>query len=254
MQPLDSQFLSIALLPNPVIVFNSIDSTNEYLLTHLADLPKGSLCLAEEQTAGRGRRGRAWKSPFGGQIIMSLYWTFDPGKSIEGMSSVIGLAITDSLKQAGATGVAVKWPNDILLNGRKLAGILVEISNHKNGLLNAVIGIGINLSLGENPPIDQAWAELKEVLPNLNRNQLIVNITKNLHRYLIEFEQQGISENLRQQWFMSDYYLNQPVNIISAQQTVSGIERGIDEKGYVLIETSGGLLKFNGGEVSLRKR
>ena len=126
---LNPQAISTALSPYSVHYHRTISSTNEFITNHINQLKKGDLCLAEYQTAGRGRRGRQWLSPFAGQLIFSFYWTIDPKKVLDGLSLVIGLAIAEALN------VKVKWPNDILLSGRKLGGILVEIINHKNCLL-----------------------------------------------------------------------------------------------------------------------
>ncbi|PJG85806.1 bifunctional biotin operon repressor/biotin--[acetyl-CoA-carboxylase] ligase [Conservatibacter flavescens] len=252
MQALNSQYLSTALSPYNLFIFEKIDSTNQYLLDNIATLKKGDICLAEQQTAGRGRRGRPWQSPFGSQIIMSLYWQWDPKKSLEGLSTIVGLAIVETLRKAGAW-VEVKWPNDILLNKRKLAGILVEIANHKNNAINLVIGVGLNLALPtDNTPIDQAWANLNEAIPNYDRNKLTVQLIQNIYHYLAIFEQEGISPAIQQEWIHADAFFGEEVTILSEQHTIIGIEQGIDEKGYIRIATENGLACFSGGEVSLR--
>lgn len=253
---LNSHQISTALSPYRVHYYPLLTSTNEWILQNIAHLQKGDLCLAEYQTSGRGRRGRQWLSPFGGQIILSFYWTFDARKSTEGLSLAVGIAIADTLRKAGAP-VYVKWPNDILLFGRKLAGILIEMRNTKNGFLHLVVGIGINLSLSkQSNQIDQAWAELMELLPELDRDQLIVQLIKNIYAHLEQFEQEGISREFRQKWLELDYLFGEEVNVITDKQVISGIEQGIDEQGYLQVVVNNGLewLKFNGGEVSLRKK
>ncbi len=256
LQRLNNDYLSRELAPYHVQVKTVIDSTNQYLLENITRLNKGDLCLAEHQLAGRGRRGRQWLSPFAGQVILSFYWTFDAKKSIEGLSLAVGMAIADTLRKAGAW-VYLKWPNDILLDERKLAGILIEMANTQNGLLNLVVGIGINLSLPKQENhIDQPWAELIEVLPELDRNQLIVQLVKNIYAYLEQFEQEGVSVEFRQKWVELDHLFGEEVNVITEKQVISGIEQGIDEQGYLQLVTNNGTewLKFNGGEVSLRKK
>ena len=256
LQRLNNDYLSRELAPYHVQVKTVIDSTNQYLLENITRFNKGDLCLAEHQLAGRGRRGRQWLSPFAGQVILSFYWTFDAKKSIEGLSLAVGMAIADTLRKAGAW-VYLKWPNDILLDGRKLAGILIEMANTKNGLLNLVVGVGINLSLPKQENhIDQPWAELIEVLPELDRNQLIVQLVKNIYAYLEQFEQEGVSVEFRQKWLELDYLFGEEVNVITEKQVISGIEQGIDEQGYLqlIVNNSEQWLKFNGGEVSLRKK
>ncbi|HBO38747.1 MAG TPA: biotin--[acetyl-CoA-carboxylase] ligase, partial [Pasteurellaceae bacterium] len=136
-------------------------------------------------------------------------------------------------------------------------GILIEMAKGENELLNLVIGIGINLSIPQqNNQIDQRWAELVEVLPDVDRNQLIIRLVKNIYAYLDEFDQQGISAEFRQKWLEVDDYFGEEVNVITEKQIISGIEQGIDEKGYLQIIANNGTewLKFNGGEVSLRKK
>ncbi|WP_303011506.1 biotin--[acetyl-CoA-carboxylase] ligase, partial [Rodentibacter pneumotropicus] len=167
--------ISTALSPYRVHYYPVITSTNEWILQNIAHLQKGDLCLAEYQTGGRGRRGRQWLSPFAGQMIFSFYWTFDPRKSIEGLSLVVGLAIAE------AFGVQVKWPNDILFDGRKLGGILIEIANVKNDGLNLVIGVGINVSLPEKTAINQPYAQLCEIDPNVERQTLFPKLIQHLY-------------------------------------------------------------------------
>ncbi|VEH66333.1 bifunctional protein BirA [Rodentibacter pneumotropicus] len=181
--------ISTALSPYSVHYYPVITSTNEWILQNIARLQKGDLCLAEYQTGGRGRRGRQWLSPFAGQMIFSFYWTFDPRKSIEGLSLVVGLAIAE------AFGVQVKWPNDILFDGRKLGGILIEIANVKNDGLNLVIGVGINVSLPEKTAINQPYAQLCEIDPNVDRQTLFPKLIQHLYIRLTRFEKKGLMRN-----------------------------------------------------------
>lgn len=252
---LNSDYLAQELDEYKVFVYPVIPSTNQFLQENIHSLDRGSLCLAEYQTAGRGRRGRKWLSPFAGQVIMSLYWTFPRYIDLNGLSLVVGMAIADVLKQMGAIDISLKWPNDVLLKGRKLAGVLIEIANKNNKLHNIIIGIGINLSLGKQAEhIDQPWAELLEVLPKLDRNQFIVYLVKNLTSYLQTFEQNGIDEHFQQKWYEFDAFLNAEVQVISENHIVTGIEQGIDQRGYIQLMTQQGICSFNGGEVSLRKK
>lgn len=255
LERLNESYLTRELAPYAVHIKPIINSTNQYLLDNIAYLEKGTICLSEYQTAGRGRRGRQWLSPFAGQVIMSLYWTLDRQINLEGLSLVVGMAIADTLRKAGAWGVKLKWPNDVLLNGRKLAGILVEIANRPNNLHNLVIGLGINLSLPkQHNNIDQPWAELVEVLPDFDRNKLIVSLSQNLIARLQQFEQVGIDEKFRQEWLEMDAYFGEEVNILSENHKITGIEQGIDERGYIQLMTEEGMRYFNGGEVSLRRK
>ena len=245
---LNPQQISTAFFPYSIHYQPIISSTNEWILQNIPSLKKGDLCVAEYQTAGRGRRGRQWLSPFAGQIIFSFYWTFDPKKSIEGLSLVIGLAITEVLN------VQVKWPNDILLDGRKLGGILVEIANHKNGMLNLVIGVGINVSLPKQTEISQPYAEVCEIDPDIDRQTLLAKLIQHLYTRLNIFEKNGINTEFQQAWQSYNAFSNSEVNVLTEQGVISGIEQGIDERGYLKVLCGNKIQMFNGGEVSLRKK
>lgn len=245
---LNSLQISTALSPYQVYYQPVMSSTNEWILQNIPNLNKGDLCLAEYQTAGRGRRGRQWLSPFAGQMIFSFYWTFDPKKSIEGLSLVIGLAIAEVLN------VQVKWPNDILFGGRKLGGILVEIANHKNGLLNLVIGVGINVSLPMQTEISQPYAQLSEMDPAIDRQTLFPTLIQHLYARLERFKKEGINAEFQQAWQNHNAFFNSEVNVITEQRVISGIEQGIDERGYLRVQCGAELKMFNGGEVSLRRK
>ena len=245
---LNPQQISTALFPYNIYYQPIISSTNEWILQNIPSLKKGDLCVAEYQTAGRGRRGRQWLSPFAGQIIFSFYWTFDPQKSIEGLSLVIGLAIAEVLN------VQVKWPNDILLDGRKLGGILVEIANHKNGMLNLVIGVGINVSLSKQTEISQPYAEICEIDPDVDRQTLLPKLIQHLYARLNIFEKNGIDAEFQQAWQSYNAFSNSEVNVLTEQGVISGIEQGIDEHGYLKVLCGNKIQMFNGGEVSLRKK
>ncbi|MDU7463668.1 MAG: bifunctional biotin--[acetyl-CoA-carboxylase] ligase/biotin operon repressor BirA [Haemophilus haemolyticus] len=244
---LNPQQISTTLFPYSIHYQPIISSTNEWILQNIPSLKKGDLCIAEYQTAGRGRRGRQWLSPFAGQIMFSFYWAFDPSKSIEGLSLVIGLAIAEVLN------VQVKWPNDILFDGRKLGGILVEIANHKNGMLNLVIGVGINVSLPKQTEISQPYAEVCEIVPDVERQTLLPKLIQHLYTRLNIFEKNGINTEFQQAWQSYNAFSNNEVNVLTEQGAISGIEQGIDERGYLKVLCGNKIQMFNGGEVSLRK-
>ena len=206
------------------------------------------MCLAEYQTAGRGRRGRQWLSPFAGQLIFSFYWTIDPKKALDGLSLVIGLAIAEALN------VNVKWPNDILLSGRKLGGILVEIINNKNGLLNLVVGTGINVKLPQSTEISQPYAQLTEQDPDIDREKILIKVIQRIYSRLAQFEEKGIDEEFMQQWINHNEFFGDEVNVFTEQGSISGIEQGIDKRGYLKVITDEGERYFNAGEVSLRRK
>lgn len=267
---IDTSFANVQLIPqtdllsavklqavfskNKVIYQPIIDSTNRFLLSNIGKMNKGDICVTEYQSAGRGRRGRQWQSPFASQIIFSFIWQLEAKKPIDGLSLVIGMAIRDALKAAGAKGVMLKWPNDILFKGRKLAGILIEIAHTEDGKINLVVGVGINAAIpNENKEIDQPWANLNEILPKIDRTFLLINIIQQIYLELALFEQQGITSEFQQRWLEADEFFGDQVNIITEKQTLSGIEQGIDSRGYLkLINENGEMYYFNSGEVSLR--
>ncbi|GAA3550865.1 bifunctional biotin--[acetyl-CoA-carboxylase] ligase/biotin operon repressor BirA [Zobellella aerophila] len=254
LQLLDPDRLAQALVPAQVEVVPVIGSTNQYWLESIVRLSKGDVCLAECQTAGRGRRGRTWISPFGGQLIMSMYWRMDQGMAAAmGLSLVVGIAVVEALEAEGFAGVQLKWPNDLYLNGRKLAGILVEMSGTAGGPCHLVIGMGLNLVLPreQQQRIDQPWAELTELAPVTDRNRLVVTLVRYLQDYLSRFEANGIA-SFREPWNRLDYFNGKPVRVLMGEQEIHGIARGIDEQGGLRLETTAGVRSFLGGEISLR--
>ncbi len=132
---------SVAVLP-------VIDSTNQYLLDRIGELKSGDACIAEYQQAGRGRRGRKWFSPFGANLYLSMFWRLEQGPAAAiGLSLVIGIVMAEVLRKLGADKVRVKWPNDLYLQDRKLAGILVELTGKTGDAAQIVIGAGINMAM-----------------------------------------------------------------------------------------------------------
>ncbi|MDU8925552.1 bifunctional biotin--[acetyl-CoA-carboxylase] ligase/biotin operon repressor BirA [Pasteurellaceae bacterium LIM206] len=253
---LDRNKLTQALQPYSVIYQPMVDSTNQYLLEHCSELTKGTICVTEMQTAGRGRRGRQWISPFAGQLILSFYWTLNPRNAISGLSLVVGMAIVEALEKAGMDGIKLKWPNDLLFKGKKLAGILIEIASVRNQLINIVGGIGINLKLPKIAgQISQPWSELAEITPHFDRTELIIAIVKSVYTYLNDFAHNGITDAFRQKWERYDEYSNEEVNVITEKKIISGVNMGISRDGSLMIrDEEGHTIRFNGGEVSLRKK
>ncbi|MGL5286718.1 MAG: bifunctional biotin--[acetyl-CoA-carboxylase] ligase/biotin operon repressor BirA [Aeromonas sp.] len=251
----DQALLQSALPMAPVHVFPVIDSTNQFLLERVGQLQSGSLCLAECQTAGRGRRGKPWVSPFGCQLIISLYWRLEQGMAaVMGLSLAVGVAVVDALESLGYHGVQLKWPNDIYYEGRKLAGILVEMSGSAGSLCHLVIGVGINLAMPdrEAEKIDQAWAELRELSRDpVDRNQLAVSVGRSLQETMLRFERDGLAPFV-ERWNQLDSFSGRPVKLLMGEREVFGIARGIDDRGALRLETDQGMALFVGGEVSLR--
>ncbi len=238
----------------PVHTCAVIDSTNQYMMVQLDRWQKGECLLAETQTAGRGRRGRQWYSPFGSQFIMSMYWRLDDGPSAAmGLSLAIGVAVVQALESVGYRDLSLKWPNDIYMGRRKLAGILVEMSAAVGGICHLVIGVGVNLNLPDAviAQLDQPCAHLAEQPVVVDRNQLSATIIRALRNALALFEKQGLTAFLMD-WNRLDIFMQQPVKVLLGNHVIHGIYCGIDEQGNMLLQHHEGMHKFVGGEISLR--
>lgn len=238
----------------PIHTCAVIDSTNQHMMSKLDNWQKGECLLAESQTAGRGRRGRQWHSPFGGQFIMSMYWRLDEGPTAAmGLSLAIGVAVVQALESAGYRDLSLKWPNDIYMARRKLAGILVEMSAAVGGICHLVIGVGVNLNLPDAviEQLDQPCAHLAEQPIMIERNKLTAIIIRHLRDALVLFEQQGLTAFLGE-WNRLDIFMQQPVKVLLGNQIIHGIYCGIDGLGNMLLQDENGTHKFVGGEISLR--
>jgi BirA family biotin operon repressor/biotin-[acetyl-CoA-carboxylase] ligase len=235
-------------------VLNVVGSTNQYLKDKSTSIQTGHTCLAEAQTAGRGRHGRKWVSPYAASLYLSMHWSFSGGYSaLGGMSLAVGVAIVDALNQCGVQEVQLKWPNDIYVQGKKLAGVLIEVEGQIGSGCQAIIGIGINISLPKNVEIiSQPWIDLAQLTePLINRNVLAGTLICELSKSLTLFNNCGL-EPFINKWRALDVYANQAVKLIIGQQTVFGMSRGIDASGAILLETDYGVKAYHGGEISVR--
>jgi BirA family transcriptional regulator, biotin operon repressor / biotin---[acetyl-CoA-carboxylase] ligase len=239
--------------------FLAIDSTNTRLLER-TDLAVGStdVCVAELQTAGRGRRGRAWSTQFGGSICLSMSWLFpDVPRQLSALSLAIGVGVLRSLRACGAADVRLKWPNDVMLAGRKLGGILIELRAEFSGPAYVVVGVGLNyrLSAGARRALRAAGIEATDLhdatasLPG--RNALVAMLVAEIAAVLEAFQRQGLRP-FAAEWRDADALAASAANVSYGNETYRGIARGIDEDGALLLETPGKLLRFTSGEVSVR--
>lgn len=231
-----------------------IDSTNQYLLDRMDQLNSGYACIAEYQQAGRGRRGRKWFSPFGANLYMSMYWRLEQGPAAAmGLSLVIGIVMAEVIQSLGAADVRVKWPNDLYLQDRKLAGILVELNGKTGDAAQIVMGAGINLVMrGEGTAeINQGWINLQEAGIEINRNELAARLINRLREALPLFERDGLAPFVGR-WEALDNFIHRPVKLLIGDREVHGIARGIDKQGGLLLEQDGEIKSWVGGEISLR--
>mgnify|MGYP000005109675 FL=1 len=239
-----------------VEVHSLIDSTNDYLMRRLPNqLSQGQVCLAEYQSAGRGRRGRQWISPFGSQIYLSMYWYLEQGLSAAmGLSLVTALAVSDAVKAHSDVQVQLKWPNDIYLDGVKLAGILIDLEGQALEPSHSVIGIGLNLHMPEDAGklIEQKWTDLQShSTVEIDRNALSAQLIGCLQQRLTQYQQSGLAPML-DEWHNHDAFLDKRVKLITGDRTTHGICRGVNNQGALLLEINGQLQPIYGGEVSLR--
>ena len=253
-QLLDQAFISSQINQGQVAVLPVIDSTNQYLLDRIGTLQSGDACIAEYQQAGRGRRGRKWFSPFGANLYLSMFWRLEQGPAAAiGLSLVIGIVMAEVLRDLGASQVRVKWPNDLYLQDRKLAGILVELTGKTGDAAQIVIGAGINLAMRkvESDVINQGWINLQEAGIAIDRNTLAARLINDLRAALELFEQEGLTPYLSR-WEKLDNFINRPVKLIIGDKEIVGISRGIDTQGALLLEQDGVTKAWMGGEISLR--
>jgi BirA family biotin operon repressor/biotin-[acetyl-CoA-carboxylase] ligase len=229
----------------------SIGSTNIEAMKKAQAGYSRYLVLAEHQSQGRGRRGRTWVSPLGKNLYFSLMWSFQNGVSaLEGLSLLTALVVVRALQKAGFAGLGLKWPNDVLLNGNKLAGILLEINGDKTGPCQVVIGIGLNIKMPQSAgaEIDQPYADLAASGGMINRNWIASALIDGLHTELEKFVVSGFAP-YRQEWESLDVYRDKEVQVQSGAGIIRGVVAGVDVGGALLLKTSGGIQAISGGEV-----
>ncbi|AEW44836.1 biotin--protein ligase [Serratia symbiotica str. 'Cinara cedri'] len=245
----------LKLLQNKrVIVLPVVNSTNQYLLDRIYHLQSGDASIAEYQQAGRGRRGRQWVSPFGANLYLSMFWCLKQGSAAAmGLSLVIGIVIAEVLRSIGAKDVRVKWPNDLYLKGRKLAGILIEMISNSSNMTYLVIGAGINIAMcsANSDTINQGWINLQDVGVIIDRNELAAKLLNKLRQSLKQFESDGLRPFVAR-WHLLDNFINRPVQLLIGEQQIFGIARGIDEQGALLLDQQGIIRPFIGEQISLR--
>jgi BirA family biotin operon repressor/biotin-[acetyl-CoA-carboxylase] ligase len=234
----------------------STTSTNEQLARSPAIMVgRANVCLAEHQTAGRGRRGRVWVSPFGQCLYLSIAYRFDLALSdLASLGLVAGVVLAEVLAEIGLDSHRLKWPNDVVVEGKKLAGILVEASGESDGPALAIIGIGLNVGLDRSAAeaIDQPWIDLSRLgLEVADRNRLAAQLISALIPACAEFQRSGLSPFLPR-WRQFDACVDQRVAVTAGNAVTEGRYLGVAEDGALLAETEEGVQRFHAGEVSLR--
>lgn len=238
--------VSLSVLP-------SVGSTNTYLSQH----PRQSeydACLAERQTAGRGRRGRHWVSPFAQNLYLSVAFDLAGGmSSLDGLSLVIGVAVVEALASIGVQRLALKWPNDIWLGGRKLGGVLIELQGELQTTCQVIVGVGLNVYMMPDSElaIDQPWTSLRSggAAWDGGRNRIAGALLNALIGCVESFRRDGF-EPWRERWERRDALKDKPVVTLPGE--LRGVGQGIDATGAYGIETRDGVVWVHSGEISLR--
>ena len=235
-----------------------VDSTNNQLsLLARQGAKRGCVCLAERQTGGKGRRGRQWVSPLGGNIYLSMLWRFTTGPAqLTGLSLAMATAVVEVLHNLGMADVGVKWPNDILWRDKKLAGILLEIQGESAGPCSIIVGIGLNVRLNQQlaDAIDQPWVDLTSIAQApIARNNLVGGLISALVKALLTYEKQGFTPFM-QRWSGYDCYANRDAILRFDNESISGVIKGIDENGALLLEHDNKVHRYYSGDVSLSVR
>lgn len=235
-------------------VWSEVGSTND-LLKDAASLTSGDVVLAECQTAGRGRRGQTWVSPFGAHLYFSLFWQLDSRHAaLQGLSLVTGVAVAKAINDWLGDAVRLKWPNDLYHNGRKLGGILVEMVGQANGPVNIIIGVGLNVAM---PPesasrVDQPWVDLQQIYgQQVDRTELANKVISALREALALFADRGLAAFV-DDWNRLDCFWGQAVVLKNEKSQQVGICRGIEGDGALLLEAGGQVTRIYGGELSMR--
>jgi BirA family biotin operon repressor/biotin-[acetyl-CoA-carboxylase] ligase len=241
----------------PVAVAGEVESTMIEIARAAANgAPSGSVCLAEHQRAGRGRRGRAWVSPLGANLYLSMLWRFAEGLgALAGLNLAVGVAVREALATLGLARAGLKWPNDVVVDGRKIAGVLVEAGGQWNGPCHALIGVGVNWSMPQvaAAAIDQPWIDVRQVAgAPVSRNLGAAALVARLRAALVGFEQVG-AEAALEQWHEHDVLRGREVVVRDAGAAWNGIAQSVDAGGRLWVLREGaGLAPVAAADVSVR--
>lgn len=244
-----------AALPELAVCW-SLDSTQAAMLRRDGAAPLPAVLLAERQSAGRGRRGRAWVSPLTAHLYLSLAWRFDlPLARLAGLSLAVGMAVVDALRGFGVTGVALKWPNDLLAGGRKLGGIVIDVSGEMSGPVTAIVGIGVNVCMpaGTAPAIEQPWCDLHGLTDGQapERNVLAAAVIAQVLQALPRFAECGLPAIIAR-WPAYDALAGQAVRVDDARAVFDAEVLGLADDGGLRVRTAQGERVLYSAEVSVR--
>jgi BirA family biotin operon repressor/biotin-[acetyl-CoA-carboxylase] ligase len=239
-------------------ILEKTTSTNDILKQSIQDNPQMTACFAETQTSGRGRLNRQWHSPFAENIYFSMLYSFQKDISqLSGLSLMVALAMCHAIEIIyPSCSPQVKWPNDIMINGCKVAGILIEIEAQSHGFCQVIIGVGVNVNMhkASKKHINQHWISLSQVMGHtLDRNSLAAEMINTLMDYLQRFSDKGMSDFM-EEWKKRDCLYHSAISVQCANTAIKGYCLGIDALGHVLLQKdSGDVLSLASGEASILK-
>ena len=243
---------------SPGLHFELVDecpSTNTELVQRArSGAVHGSVLACEHQSAGRGRRGSVWVSAVGGSVAFSILWRFPRGVALSGLSLAVAVAAAEALERLGAREVSLKWPNDLLCDGRKLGGILVESAGEAGGPVAAVVGVGVNLRLdaAARERIGRPVTDLAEVGAPPSRTEALAGLLASIAPALERFSREGFAP-FRQAWLRRHAWQGRRVVLVdTGQRLAEGEVVGIAEDGALELSSKRGLERFHSGELSLR--
>lgn len=238
-------------------ILDEVDSTNRWLAEQVAadgDID-ATTCVAEAQSGGRGRRGRSWITTPYCNLMLSMAWRFPGGPGlVSGLSLAAGVALVRALEQYGVSGVGLKWPNDVLWDNRKLAGLLVDVQGEAAGPTRVILGVGINgyISPQDATHIDQPWIDLQGLIgETTDRNRLAALVVRRLLDMFQLFAGRGFAP-FREEWEERHLFHGKRVRLIQGGREFTGTTEGVDETGGLIIRQARNRQVFHSGEVSLR--
>jgi BirA family biotin operon repressor/biotin-[acetyl-CoA-carboxylase] ligase len=236
-------------------LLDTVDSTNNTMLAKIKEgKPSESLVLTEHQTAGRGRLGRTWYSPYAANIYLALYWHFTKDTSeLSGLSQVITTGVLSGIAENNINDLTLKWPNGIYHGQKKLAGVLIDLIAESHSSTKAVIGISVNVSMPDlGTEIDQPWTDIHTITNAFpDRNKIVASILNTIYPALVEFNSHGFTP-FAAHWAEHDGLAGKAISAFNAQQEIEGIAEGVGPKGELLIQTADNMIPFSNGSVKLR--
>jgi len=234
-------------------LFAELDSTNAYLMRRSADAGF-HICVTEWQSAGRGRRGREWIAPVGSGLTFSCRQSLNSSAGkLSGFSLAMGIALAEKLAALGLDGIGLKWPNDLQVMGKKLAGLLIEVQAEEAKNSGVITGVGLNYSLNseQREQIDQPCVDIAQWGLPISRSELLAELLIALALAYQEYNEFGFAA-FYPRWPRWDALRDKTVNLILPNRTLQGVAQGIDDDGALQILIEGQLRRFSSGEVSVR--